>query len=212
MPRIRTSARGKSCRPTCHCVSADLWMEANGLFDLQVWLWGKDIQHGDGNGLIRYGFDRHPPPEGSDAASIYRLSLRGGRRVTLRGFGLFFSDRTLGGLFMQRYAFQPQCTQALDLPADAWSSPMLEDLRVPEGKAEHRNSLSLLRQAVRWMANYERWAWKALGRTHRQRAVAKWRDSGKPVVPAGQLHRAWRQWLAKGVDGSNIFACGRELA
>lgn len=164
------------------------------LFDLQIWLWGRDVLHLGGNGLVRHGFVRHPPPPRIEATSLYRLRLPRGRRVTLRGFGLFVSDPRWGGLFLERFVFEPRWTAARDLPDNAWHRPQLPDLGVPRDEARRRQARRLTEWAVEWMARYEDWAWENLGAAHRRRATAAWRDLGKPVVPAGTLAEAWRAW------------------
>ncbi len=176
-------------------LEGEVLREANRLFDLQVWLWGQDVLHTRGNGLIRFGFDRHPAPANTQATSMYRLPLSHGRRVTLRGFGLFYSDCRLGRIFLERFVFQPRWTATLDLPDNAWFRPLIKDLRCPVDAPTLKKCQRLLRGAIRWIIRYEDWAWTTLGHAHRQRAVAKWRELNKPVVPAGTLSEAWANWI-----------------
>ena len=188
---ISASSRGAGTS----CLHGESQRQAIALFDLQVWLWGQDVLHPCGNGLVRFGFHRQPAPPGSQASSMYRLALAHGRRVTLRGFGMFYSDRRLGGIFLERFAFSPRWTPALDLPDNAWFRPMLDNMAKPRSVCTIVKSRHLLAGALRWIIRYEEWAWHNLGHEHRRRAVQQWRDLNKCTVPAGELAAAWERWM-----------------
>ncbi|HCK70757.1 MAG TPA: hypothetical protein DHW38_04195, partial [Planctomycetaceae bacterium] len=58
------------------------------------------------------GFRQFEPPESrKDCSSVYSLELPDERVVVLRGFGVFYGDNRLGGIFMPRYEFRPMYTK-----------------------------------------------------------------------------------------------------
>ena len=61
---------------------------AAALLDQQMWCWGCDIRHGEGNVLLQYGFSRWRPPEGTLGSTAYQLEAPPSRQVVLWGFGV----------------------------------------------------------------------------------------------------------------------------
>ena len=102
--------------------------QAAWLLNQQIWCWGRDIEFAEQNLLVQYGFQRIEKPAGSRAASIYRLKLSPTKRVVLRGFGIFWGDDRLGGVFLCRFGFAPRLTLDADLVRPAWSTDDLPQL------------------------------------------------------------------------------------
>lgn len=65
----------------------------------QLWFFGKDILHEEGNLLIRYGFEKFGVPDGKTGGNSYRLVLNDTQEIALFGFGIFFGNQNLGGIF-----------------------------------------------------------------------------------------------------------------
>ena len=82
------------------------------LLSQEVWCWGRDILRPKGNYLLEVGFQRFEPPVSrKECSSVYSLKLPSERVVVLRGFGVFYGDRQLGGIFLPRYEFRPLYTE-----------------------------------------------------------------------------------------------------
>jgi hypothetical protein len=158
------------------------------LLDQQMWCWGQDVRRPEGNALLRYGLERHPPPEGERGASAYSGQAGPGCRVVLWAFGLFYGDDDAGGLYLRRYALAPTWAPAAELPLPLWDPEQLPPSRPPRGAEERARVRVLLSGALAWVAGYERWAIGALGPEHRERCVAAW---PRAVVPAGDMAEAW---------------------
>jgi hypothetical protein len=172
------------------------------LLDQQLWFCGRDVLHEGGNGLLRFGFDRVRPPASHAAASAYVLPLDDGRRVVLWGFGVFYGDDALGGLFLRRYGFGPRLTPAA-APRAAFAPSELPPLRAPVTDDEARLARALLTATMRWVAAYERWAQATFGLPFRRRCIAERprRKRRRLTVAPAQLPEAWdaiAAWSASG--------------
>ena len=62
------------------------------MMEQQVWCWGRDIEHSDGNLLIDFGFERHRDRGVDDRSTCYRMDCDR-LHVSLWGFGMFFGNR-----------------------------------------------------------------------------------------------------------------------
>lgn len=160
------------------------------LFSQQLWCWGRDICHQDGNLLLAWGFQRNHPPMGSPAVSLYRFNLNNHSRVVLRGFGIFFGHDEFGGLFLRRYAFAPRLTEHSDLQRPLWLVEDLPRLIVPRSGRERAQTGELLKRALRWFADYEDRVVAEHGPTYREQTIAKWKQ--QPVVAGEGMAAAWR--------------------
>ncbi len=163
-------------------------VQAANLLNQQIWCWGRDIDHADGNLLVRFGFQRIEKPGGSEAASIYRLELSATARIVLRGFGVFCGADDLGGLFVRRYGFQPQRTPEADLFEPVWSAQDLPPLAKshPDG-----SSKKLLLTLVDWVRQYEIWIADSVGLAYRHESLVPWDTKHGTVIPAGSMATAW---------------------
>lgn len=132
------------------------------LLHQQCWLWGQDIKRGEGNLLLRRGFTRLRPPEGTHGSSQYSLSLEDGTQIRLWGFGLFFGGEA--GIFVNRFDFTPrkarlaQCWQGIEEMTDLPRACLDDSLPT----------------ALRWIGGYEAWVLASLGVAHRRACLASW--------------------------------------
>lgn len=158
------------------------------LLDQQMWLFGCDIRRAQGNALLEYGFQRIRPPEAERSSSRYELRRSDGRFIFLWAFGIYFSEAESPGLFLRRYEFSPRL---MDAPGPAWKPEDLPPPRLPVSQAENDQVRALLQNALRWLADYERWALKRLGIPYRAACLAAWpkRVTSSPE----ETPQAWRE-------------------
>lgn len=167
------------------------------LLDQQMWCWGRDIVRPGGNALISYGFVRERPPEGVTASSSYVFHPAPGREFKVWGFGLLYSEASLGdlgGVYLGRRGFSPKMIGG---PVrDVWKPRQLPEGRRARTAEEGEMVRHLLRGALFRIAAYERWALEELGLSHREQCVATWH---KETVPAEEIPGAWER-LARYFD------------
>ena len=166
--------------------------QAAWLLNQQIWCWGRDIEFAEQNLLVQYGFQRIEKPAGSRAASIYRLKLSPTKRVVLRGFGIFFGDDRLGGVFLCRFDFAPKLTLDSDLARPAWSTDDLPQLQQALSDFDFTRCQRLLQMLTDWIRTYEVWIIKNVGIVYRQNTLRDWNTKGETLVPAEEMAVAWR--------------------
>jgi hypothetical protein len=166
-----------------------------GLFDQQMWCWGRDIHHPAGNALCRYGFVPLRPPLSDHGSSAYIFSQGPELSIVLWGFGLFCGSSAAEptGLFLKRYEFTPRLTPTADPPRAVWAPEQLPSLRDPQAPDEWSRLQSLFTAALHWIASYEQWVTQTLGREYRRRCVAGW---SRAVVASEAMAATWRQLAA----------------
>lgn len=165
---------------------------ASCLLSQQVWCWGRDIVRPEGNWLLETGFDRiEPPAIHSGCPSIYRLGLSRGRYVLLRGFGVFYGDIDLGGVFLPRYDFQPLYAEQAELDRPPWTREDLPRLTEP-GPSQLQACATLVSDCVDWIWRYETQIVEQLGIEYRRATLHEWGGGGKSLIPAEDVASAWR--------------------
>lgn len=133
----------------------ELLKQGVGLLSQQLWCWGCDILREEGNWLIEIGFERiEAPADREKCSSVYSLELLSGRRVVLRGFGVFYGDDRFGGIFLPRYEFRPRYTTGSALDCPPWSDTDLPKLDTPE-ESQRDSCLSLTVGLTDWIQSYE---------------------------------------------------------
>lgn len=158
------------------------------LLDQQMWCWGRDIVRPQGNALISYGFTRERPPKGVTASSAYVFHPAPGREFRVWGFGLLYSEASLGGVYLGRRDFSPKLIGG---PVrDVWRPGQLIRARRARTAEEDEVVRHLLRGALCRIAAYEWWALEELGRPHREQCVATWH---KATVPAEGMPETWER-------------------
>lgn len=129
--------------------------ELQSLLDLQFWLIGRDVEHPDGNLLIRMGFNREPAPQTLARFSRYRRATRH-EHVVLWSWGVFL-QRSTTKVMLTRGG--PPSTVHTPGPPDIYQPP-------PAGAGEPC-SPAMLTDACAWLASYEDHVTSTAGLAHR---------------------------------------------
>lgn len=163
------------------------------LFELSMWLLGRDVRHG-GNLLLRRGLARERLPEGLEGTSAYSVALGGGVGLTLWGFGALL--RAWGeSVFVSREGFSPRL---VDASAVAWpvfrsaDLGVLHEPRTPREYGVAREAVGLL---MEWLAGHEEWVVAEEGLEYRRACVADRRKA--PLVSVEALPAAWRHLASR---------------
>jgi hypothetical protein len=153
-------------------VSTPASRRAAKLVDQQFWLWGRDVMHDEGNGLIRAGFVKLPAPEGRPGCSCYEWN-DGKSLLRLWGFGLIYA-RNDHAIVLPREVFGP-C-----LVRDDWAASVgwtIEDL--PRHSApdddEDRLCRDLMIDLCTVVEQHERWVTRTYRDGAREAALAAWK-------------------------------------
>ncbi len=163
---------------------------ASHLLDQQMWCFGQDIRHPEGNVLLRFGFQRHRQTDAAGSHSAYVLTPFPAAQLVLWGFGLFYGQGSCGGMFLRRYLFHPVWTPHAQLSELVWEPADVPDVRAPRTPEEWRRTCRLLAGAVRWIAGYEHWVQETLGSAYRRQCLEQWK---KTVVAADAIPAAWQK-------------------
>lgn len=149
----------------------------------QMVLWGHDVRHADGNALVRFGLVRRPST-GLTGTSCYAMPWENGL-IELHGAVASWTAPAgeVGCIFSRDFC-------RIDL-WDAARPPIPGRENGCAGTAEERWNASL--PLLRWLVEYETWAYAALGdawRTGTWRALKRL-PKAKPWIPP---HLALRWW------------------
>ncbi len=173
-------------------VERELLEHAVDLLSQQIWCWGRDILRPAGNWLLEIGFTRtEPPADRGRSSSVYTLELPQGRRVLLRGFGVFYGADRLGGVFLPRFEFRPRFTEQTNLYRPPWSQADLPKLSPPDN-SERTACQSLTMGLIDWIAEYEATIAERLGAEYRQATIDAWDNDKHAIMPAEEMACAWR--------------------
>jgi hypothetical protein len=145
----------------------------------QMFFWGRDVAHPDGNGLVRAGLQRIARTEvGGEGTSRYRLEREDGW-IELHGFcaGWRPHDRAATGMLFVR-----RCHRIF-LARGEMSPGRYDMQRLRGGTVDEM--LAACGPFLRWWMDYEAWAADEFGSAWRD---AAWRDYRKL--------RGARAWLA----------------
>ncbi|PZR15052.1 MAG: hypothetical protein DI536_09770 [Archangium gephyra] len=129
------------------------------LFDLQMWAFGCDARHTDGNLFARRGMQRTPAPEGSGLSSTWSEL-----NVSLSSLGLRVT-RGERSLFLQRGPLAPQLRdQSVELLADlaAWVLAWEAWVDQTVSDAWRDEALASRRRPAPWNARELRALWAEL--------------------------------------------------
>jgi len=164
--------RAKRCEVGRVSLPGAFQRRAEQLFDRQMWCWGCDIRRDSGNLLLAYGCSRRPAPEKRGTPAYTHMPAEG-VSVTLWGWGLWYAARKRGSLFISRSRFRVRYYAHAVLAPVAWSEEELLANVQPFNEQERLAAYELLRDALFWVADYERWL-AAVDPEQRRRAVAAW--------------------------------------
>jgi hypothetical protein len=143
----------------------------------QLWFFGKDISHKDGNLLIQYGFERFGVPEGKSGGTSYRLTLNDTQELALFGFGVFFGDKKSGGIFLKRYEFQPKLLKCTNLNLPIWKSDLLPNRYLPTAENEVINAKIMFTNLANLILEYELWIDANCGKQWRKSCLKDWENA-----------------------------------
>lgn len=171
------------------CIPPSVIRFADRLFNQQLWCWGQDVKHRQGNLLMRYGLERHREPGQEERGSTCYRWDDGDQHLAMWGFGVFYGTRRFGGLLIRRYGFRPVWSEVESLSVGIHSPDDLPTFARPRRHAHWRRAHRLCRDLMLWIADYEEWVQQQLGPEYRERCLIKWMD---PVLPATMIASAWR--------------------
>lgn len=180
------------------------------LMNQQMWCWGADIRRSEGNLLAQYGFTKHAAPQGSGSKPCYGMTCPGGPAIGLWGFGMYYGDERLGGVFVKRFDFAPRIIAAADMRFHAWRMGDLPAMSLPQGAAQCHQAQQLLNLALEWIATYEDWVVRGAGAAYRQETVDAWLALHKKIaVDAHSMAETWRRLAKRCLEQSLITPVAR---
>ncbi len=141
------------------------------LMDQQLWCWGQDIEHREGNMLLEYGFTRIRTSEAQKACSQYSLSLGKDRTLRLWGYGIAYLT-AFEDCYFSRAAFCPALFKA-QLPESVFSNDELPPLKYSLTTPEQQRCQGYLATVLCEIASYESWLEDHLGTEYRETILVK---------------------------------------
>lgn len=165
----------------------------------QCWYWGCDVRRPEGNLLVALGFARARPPEGVEGGTMYIREPAPDAQLILWSFGVFYGRAGAGGLFLDRFRFEPQLTDGATLAPQIWRIEQLPP-RGRAGEADRARLAALLGELIGRVIAYEHTVLAAEGPAYREACLAQW-SRRKLGLPADALLPAWRA-LAAEIDAS----------
>lgn len=156
----------------------------------QCWFFGRDVLHPSGNLLIRYGFERCGVPDGSAGSNCYRLRGEEPIEINLWGWGVFFGNTSVGGIFIKRYDFRPRLFSVGKLNAPVFQSAELPPNRSPREAFQVKTARHLTIDFIRWILRYEDWIAETCGAKWRRKNLRDWEKS---AFPARKIKTNWQE-------------------
>jgi hypothetical protein len=169
------------------------------LLTQQCWYWGCDVRRPEGNLLLALGFERTRSPEGVEGSTMYMLEPAPGAQVILWSFGVFLGREGAGGLFLNRFRFEPLLMGHSTLPPEIWQIDQLPALGRADD-ADRARLATLLGDLLHWVIAYEHTVLAVQGLAYREACLAQW-SRQKLGLPADALVPAWQN-LAEEIDVS----------
>jgi hypothetical protein len=169
------------------------------LLTQQCWYWGCDVRRPEGNLLLQNGCTRTRPPEGVEGSTLYICEPAPGAQVILWSFGVFFGRAGAGGLFLNRFRFEPLLLEQAALPPAIWQVEQLPTLS-RAANADRTRLNALLGDLLHWVIAYEHTVLAVQGLAYREACLAQW-SRQKLGLPADALVPAWQN-LAEEIDVS----------
>jgi hypothetical protein len=166
----------------------DLRRDAERLFDVTMWCLGRDVNHPEGNLLLRRGLSRERPPQGQQANSVYTAWLPAGGVLKLWGFGVL-CDGCDGAVYIARDGFTPRMVDREAVRWPVFDAEGLRASREPLSFEERRACRGAVVTLAEWLARYEGWVVDHLGPSWRFACLAERRKA--PPVNAEELAAAW---------------------
>ena len=155
----------------------------------QLWFFGKDIWHKDGNLLIRYGFERFGVPPKMGGTNNYRLKINDSQEIVLFGFGVFWGDQRFGGIFLKRYEFRPKMVKCPTLKLPIWKKELLPNHFVPLNATDKIASAQMFKDFSEWLGKYESWIDVNCCKSWREDCLAEW---DKARLSINRVRQGWK--------------------
>jgi hypothetical protein len=156
----------------------------------QLWFFGKDIWHKDGNLLIRYGFERIGVPDGKDGTNNYRLIINELQEIVLFGFGVFWGDKRFGGIILYRYNCHPKMLKYSTLELPIWQSELLPFCFQPKIETDLNAAKSMFSDFCRWVLQYENRIDETCGKQWRKNCLQDWENTEFGI---GKIRNSWKK-------------------
>ncbi len=180
------------------------------LLSQQVWCWGRDIERIEGNWLMEIGFERSEPTfRGDNCDSIYSLELSNGKRVILRGFGVFYGNDQKEGIYLPRYEFLPKYLRRLNIKNIPWEKNDLPELYFPNN-SEVSNCVRLVTELVNWIRTYEENVANILGLDYRKSTLYGWQKIIGSIIPAEDMISEWNFLETKISENSPLIFVNKQ--
>ena len=159
---------------------------ANGFYQ-QMYYWGKDVIHPQGNQLRAYGFIKSPS-RGLRGTSCYTYESDEGLIELYGSCAGYYSDEIRVVFLRKRCRFYKWLPEHR-LVAGNWSQ---DDVYVDDPYV----MLSSLAPLFNWWLVYEKWIEQRLGIGHREQCFTEWKKvNGNPVWLPPELAMHWVQEL-----------------
>ncbi len=171
-----------------------------GLFDQQMWCFGRDIVRKKGNVLLDLGMCQYRSPTPARSGAMYTANVESGGSVFLWGFGAMYSEPNRGGVFVRRYDFAPKLT-ARETAIGVHEPEQLGRLIHPNTARELVQYRTLVPQLLNWFAKYEHWVAETFGAAYREKCLAT-RTKPNWVEPK-QMAKEWER-AAKQVKRATV--------
>ena len=186
---VRTSRLGQGW-----CMPPTIRRFGSKLLSQQLWCWGQDIAYPDENLLMRFGFDRYRDTLPHSPSTCYRLDQEQ-LHVALWGFGMFFGQRELGGLYLGRFDFCPEWAPIESISLSIHWPDELPIFARPYGQDQWLRARQLWQSLLLWIGRYEDWILETAGIEYRQECVESWL---RPFVRAERISDAWKYLGVRG--------------
>lgn len=197
------TAKAYPCRAhRWHQIPASMRRIGTALLDQQLWCWGYDIRVPTTNLLLDYGFNRLPVPQEVVGSTIYSYRDSKGCEFVLCGYGIFYRQARLGGIFLRRFDFAPKLISTeLDLN-QLWAIRNLCKLKIAHTPAEWQLVLELLADLLNWIITYEQWVLSHNGVAYRDEAIRLWL---RPFRNATEAILEWQNLASQANELAQTF-------
>jgi hypothetical protein len=190
-PRLKAHAKPNAAPQAAWRFPERLVSQGTRLLTQQCWYWGCDVRRPEGNLLLEHGFARTRPPAGAEGSTMYTCAPTPGAQVILWSFGVFYGREGAGGLFLNRFRFEPLLTDRAMLPPAIWQMEQLPALG-RAADADRTRLAALLGDLLRWVIVYERRVIDTQGLIYREACLAQW-SRQRLGLPAAALVPAWEE-------------------
>lgn len=166
----------------------------------QLWFFGKDIWHQEGNLLIRYGFKRYGVPEDKSGTNAYCLKINDLQEIVLFGFGVFWGDKRLGGILLKRYEFCPKMLRCSSLKLPLWKKELLPFQFSPFNEPDKIAVGEMFKDFSGWLSEYESWIDASCSKSWRENCLENWENSCLSIQRVRQGWKILENNLEKSLD------------